>query len=93
MKNLVNEVFYGGGVPSIDRRAVKLESRYVKSIFELIVEGYLCPLRGLEVRTEVSVEEVGVHAEDFIVEELSRVINTRDRNRRLESRAESDRHV
>lgn len=54
---------------------------YVKSIFELIVEGYLCPLTGLEVKTEVSVEDVGVHAGDFVADQLSRVINTRDRNR------------
>ena len=54
---------------------------YVKSIFELIVEGYLCRLKGLEVRTEVSVEQVGVHAGDFIAGELSQVINTNDRNR------------
>jgi len=54
---------------------------YVKSIFELIVEGYLCPLKGLEVRTEVSVEDVRVSGGDFVPEELSRVINTRDRNR------------
>ncbi len=64
-----------------DLEAIFGKPVYVKSIFELIVEGYLCPLRGLEVRTEVSVEEVGVHAGDFIVEDLSRVINTRDRNR------------
>ncbi len=64
-----------------DLEAIFGKPVYVKSIFELIVEGYLCPLRGLEVRTEVSVEEVGVHAGDFLAEELSRVINTRDRNR------------
>jgi superfamily II DNA or RNA helicase len=54
---------------------------YVKSIFELIVEGYLSPLKGLEVRTEISVEDVGVQRGDFIAEELSRVINTKERNR------------
>ncbi len=53
---------------------------YVKSIFELIVEGYLSPLKGMEVRTQVSVEDVGIQAGDFIAEELSRVINTRQRN-------------
>jgi superfamily II DNA or RNA helicase len=54
---------------------------YVKSIFELIVEGYLSPLKGLEVRTEVSVEDVGVQGGDFIAEQLSRIINTKERNR------------
>ena len=54
---------------------------YVKSIFELIVEGYLSPLKGLEVTTEVSVDDVGVQGGDFIAEELSRVINTKERNR------------
>jgi superfamily II DNA or RNA helicase len=54
---------------------------YVKSIFELIVEGYLAPIRGLEVRTETSVEDVGVHGGDFVAEQLSRVINTEVRNR------------
>ncbi len=54
---------------------------YVKSIFELIVEGYLSPLKGLEVRTEVSVEDVGVQGGDFIAEQLSRVINNKERNR------------
>src|SRR5439155_18258929 len=54
---------------------------YVKSIFELIVEGYLSPLKGLEVKTEISVEDCGVQGGDFIAEELSRVINTKERNR------------
>ena len=54
---------------------------YVKSIFELIVEGYLSPLKGLEVKTEISVEDVGIQGGDFIAEELSRVINTKERNR------------
>ncbi len=54
---------------------------YVKSIFELIVEGYLSPIKGLEVRTETSVEDVGVHGGDFVAEQLSRVINTDERNR------------
>src|SRR6266540_4608130 len=53
---------------------------YGKSIFELIVEGYLSPLKGMEVRTQVSVEDVGIQVGDFIAEELSRVINTRQRN-------------
>src|SRR5262244_1373702 len=54
---------------------------YVKSIFELIVEGNLSPLKGLEVRTEVSVEDVGIQGGDFIAEDLSRAINTKERNR------------
>src|SRR4029450_13093618 len=54
---------------------------YVKSIFELIVEGYLAPIKGLEVRTEVSVEDVGVQGGDLVAEELSRAINTKERNR------------
>jgi superfamily II DNA or RNA helicase len=35
----------------------------------------------MEVRTEASVEEVGIQAGDFIAEELSRAINTKERNR------------
>src|SRR4030095_583423 len=54
---------------------------YVKSIFELIVEGYLSPLKGLEVRTEVSVEGVGVQGGDFNAEELFRANNSKERNR------------
>jgi superfamily II DNA or RNA helicase len=64
-----------------DLEAIFGKPVYVKSIFELIVEGYLSPLKGMEVRTEVSVEDVGIQAGDFIAEELSRVINTRERNR------------
>jgi superfamily II DNA or RNA helicase len=64
-----------------DLEAVFGRPVYVKSIFELIVEGYLSPLKGLEVRTEISVEDVGVQRGDFIAEELSRVINTKERNR------------
>jgi superfamily II DNA or RNA helicase len=64
-----------------DLEAIFGKPVYVKSIFELIVEGYLSPLKGLEVRTEISVEDVGIQGGDFIVEELSRVINTRERNR------------
>ena len=64
-----------------DLEAIFGKPVYVKSIFELIVEGYLSPLKGLEVRTEISVEDVGVNGGDFIAEELSRVINTKERNR------------
>ena len=64
-----------------DLEAIFGKPVYVKSIFELIVEGYLSPLKGMEVRTEVSVEDVGIQGGDFIAEELSRVINTRERNR------------
>lgn len=64
-----------------DLEAIFGKPVYVKSIFELIVEGYLSPLKGMEVRTQVSVEDVGIQAGDFIAEELSRVINTRERNR------------
>jgi Helicase conserved C-terminal domain len=64
-----------------DLEAIFGKPVYVKSIFELIVEGYLSPLKGLEVRTEVSVEDVGVQGGDFIAEELSRAINTKERNR------------
>jgi len=39
-----------------DLEAIFGKPVYVKSIFELIVEGYLSPLKGLEVRTEISYE-------------------------------------
>ncbi len=64
-----------------DLEAVFGKPVYVKSIFELIVEGYLSPLKGLEVRTEISLEDVGVQGGDFIADELSRAINTKERNR------------
>src|SRR5262245_23817755 len=64
-----------------DLEAIFGKPIYVKSIFELNVEGYLSPLKGLEVRTEVSVEDVGIQGGDFIAEELSRAINTKERNR------------
>jgi ATP-dependent helicase IRC3 len=64
-----------------DLEAIFGKPVYGKSIFELIVEGYLSPLKGLEVRTEISVEDVGVQRGDFIAEELSRVVNTKERNR------------
>jgi superfamily II DNA or RNA helicase len=64
-----------------DLEAIFGKPIYVKSIFELIVEGYLSPLKGMEVRTQVSVEDVGIQAGDFIAEQLSRVINTKERNR------------
>ncbi len=63
-----------------DLEAIFGKPVYVKSIFELIVEGYLSPLKGLEVKTEISVEDVGVQGGDFIAQELSRVINTKERN-------------
>jgi superfamily II DNA or RNA helicase len=63
-----------------DLEAIFGKPVYVKSIFELIVEGYLSPLKGLEVKTEISVEDVGIQGGDFIAEELSRVINTKERN-------------
>ena len=64
-----------------DLEAIFGKPIYAKSIFELIVEGYLSPLKGLEVRTQVSVENVGVQAGDLIAEQLSRIINTKERNR------------
>jgi ATP-dependent helicase IRC3 len=64
-----------------DLEAIFGKPVFIKSIFELIVEGYLSPLKGLEVRTEISVADVGVQGGDFIAEELSRVINTKERNR------------
>jgi superfamily II DNA or RNA helicase len=64
-----------------DLEAIFGKPVYVKSIFELIVEGYLSPLKGMEVKTQVSVENVGIQAGDFIADELSRVINTSERNR------------
>jgi superfamily II DNA or RNA helicase len=64
-----------------DLEAIFGKPVYVKSIFELIVEGYLSPLKGMEVTTQISVEDVGIQAGDFIAEQLSRVINTKERNR------------
>jgi superfamily II DNA or RNA helicase len=64
-----------------DLEAIFGKPVYVKSIFELIVEGYLSPLKGMEVKTQISVEDVGIQAGDFIAEQLSRVINTKERNR------------
>src|SRR5713226_3900034 len=63
-----------------DLEAIFGKPVYVKSIFELIVEGYLSPLKGLDVKTEISVEDVGVNGGDFIAEELSKAINTEERN-------------
>ena len=51
-----------------------------RSLIEMILAGWLCDLRCMQVRTSISLAKVGVNRGDFNQGELSDVVNTRNRN-------------
>lgn len=48
---------------------------------ELMSQGWLCPAEVLQIRTEISLDEVGVQNGDFSLDQLSLALNTPNRNR------------
>jgi ATP-dependent helicase IRC3 len=58
---------------------------YTYGIRQAIKDGWLVDLRGYRVSTETSLEHVSTSDGDFVKSELSRAINTQDRNDRIVS--------
>jgi len=53
---------------------------FEKSLETMIRAGYLSPLVGLRVDTQINIQGVEVNAGDFVVSQLSKILNTQDRN-------------
>jgi superfamily II DNA or RNA helicase len=60
--------------------AVFEEIAYSKSLEEMIAAGFLCPITGYRVTSEVSLDGVRVRAGDFVESELARAVNVEGRN-------------
>lgn len=54
---------------------------YARDLRQMIGEGYLCPIRGWRVDTNLSLDGVKVRHGDFVESQLARVVNTPSRNR------------
>jgi superfamily II DNA or RNA helicase len=53
---------------------------YQVTLPEMICAGYLCDLKGLQVRTAISLDGVGTRSGDFNEEQLAAAVNRADRN-------------
>src|SRR5688572_21605484 len=56
---------------------------YAQDLRQMIAEGYLCPIRGWRVNTNLSLDDVKVRHGDFVESQLARVVNVPWRNRLL----------
>ena len=56
---------------------------YAQDLRKMIAEGYLCPIRGWRVNTNLSLDGVKVRHGDFVESQLARVVNVPSRNRLL----------
>jgi ATP-dependent helicase IRC3 len=54
---------------------------YARDLRQMIGEGYLCPIRGWRVDTNLSLDGVKIRHGDFVESQLARVVNTPSRNR------------
>lgn len=54
---------------------------YTYSIRQAVSDGWLVPIRGYRVTTDTSLEDISVHGGDFSKSELSRGVDTPERNR------------
>lgn len=64
----------------IGLKKVFQEIVFERSISTMIKAGYLAPLVGMQVHTRIELQYVGIRNGDFISSELSRIVNTSDRN-------------
>ena len=64
----------------IGLKKVFQEIVFERSIATMIKAGYLAPLVGMQVHTRIELQYVGIRNGDFISSELSRIVNTSDRN-------------
>jgi superfamily II DNA or RNA helicase len=53
---------------------------FARDLRQMIADGYLCPIRGWRVDTDLSLDEVKVRHGDFVESHLARVVNTSARN-------------
>ena len=53
---------------------------YARGIEEMIREGWLCPITGWRITTDVDLDQVEVRSGDFVESQLARAINQRSRN-------------
>jgi len=53
---------------------------YARGIEEMIREGWLCPVAGWRITTDVDLDEVEVRSGDFVESQLAHAINLRSRN-------------
>jgi ATP-dependent helicase IRC3 len=60
--------------------AVFEDIAFSKGLEEMIAAGYLCPIRGWRVTTNVDLDEVKVRAGDFVESQLARTVNIAERN-------------
>ncbi len=56
---------------------------YAHDLRQMIVDGFLCPIRGWRLDTALSLDGVKVRHGDFVESQLARVVNTPSRNRLL----------
>jgi superfamily II DNA or RNA helicase len=56
---------------------------YARDMREMIADGYLCPITGWRVDTDLSLDNVKVRHGDFVESQLARVVNTPLRNNLL----------
>jgi len=61
-------------------RNIFQEIVFERSIHTMIRSGYLSPLKGKQVFTKVELSKVGMSNGDFVISELSKIINTPERN-------------
>ncbi|MBI2543208.1 MAG: DEAD/DEAH box helicase [Candidatus Aenigmarchaeota archaeon] len=54
---------------------------YKKTISEMIMDGYLCDLRALRVKTSIDLDNIQTFGDDFYERDLADAINTVNRNR------------
>jgi superfamily II DNA or RNA helicase len=59
------------------------EVAYSRSLEEMIARGYLCPVGGWRVTSDVDLAGVGVRAGDFVESQLATRVNVDERNARL----------
>ena len=53
---------------------------YARGIEDMIREGWLCPITGWRITTDVDLDQVEVRSGDFVESQLARAINQRSRN-------------
>ncbi|ORX71620.1 P-loop containing nucleoside triphosphate hydrolase protein, partial [Linderina pennispora] len=56
---------------------------YQKSFFEMISEQWLCPMKVVTIKTQVSLDKVRSYMGDFSVSSLSETVNELDRNKAI----------
>eukprot|EP01134_Creolimax_fragrantissima_P006533 CFRG6533T1 len=56
------------------------ETAFHRNVFQMLDEGYLCPMKPFTVHTKMDLSRVKTFAKDFVVSQLSKEVNTTYRN-------------